>query len=160
MNEESAQKVFAELFPYFEAVEAQSAAILQLLKEKGLATEEELAPYLEQAAKSSSVRWSAVRARMNYLLARPSTYDRKGAAKEHPNKAEEELKLRSGEREEPDQKNDPQEMETAPVADNSRSEKRAAEGIANQEQSTQRKSDETTERKKQGTEETREERSA
>ena len=50
------------LFSAFEDMETQSAGILQFLKAKGLATDEELAPYLQQAADASNVRWLAARA--------------------------------------------------------------------------------------------------
>jgi hypothetical protein len=68
MDEDSTRQSFAELFSYLEAIEAQSAAVLHFLQEKGIASEEELAPHLERAAKASSVRWTAVRARINRLL--------------------------------------------------------------------------------------------
>ena len=58
-----------ELFSAFEDLETQSAGILQFLKEKGLATDEELAPYLKQAGDASEVRWRAARLRMDALLA-------------------------------------------------------------------------------------------
>jgi hypothetical protein len=58
-----------ELFSAFEDVETQSAGILQFLKEKGLATDEELARYLKQAGDASEVRWRAARLRMDALLA-------------------------------------------------------------------------------------------
>jgi hypothetical protein len=67
-NEKIAQEILHELFPAFEALETQSAALLQLLKDKGLANEEELAAHFEQAGKASSVRWLAVRVRIDYLL--------------------------------------------------------------------------------------------
>ena len=67
-NEKIAQEILHELFPAFEALETLSAALLQLLKDKGIANEEELAAHFEQAGKASSVRWLAVRVRIDYLL--------------------------------------------------------------------------------------------
>ena len=52
-----------ELFSALEDLETQSAGILQFLKDKGLATEKDLAPYLEEAANASEVRWRAARLR-------------------------------------------------------------------------------------------------
>jgi hypothetical protein len=49
--------------------EAQSAAILEFVKEKGIAKEDELATYLERANAASSVRWRATRVRLAHLLA-------------------------------------------------------------------------------------------
>jgi hypothetical protein len=69
MNENIAQEILHELFSSLEALETQSTGILQFLKDKGLATEAELAPHFEQAGKASNVRWRAARVRIDYLLA-------------------------------------------------------------------------------------------
>lgn len=62
------QEIADDLFPAFEAAEAQSAAVLQFLKDRGIATDEELSPYLDQAGNASSVRWRAVRVRLEHLV--------------------------------------------------------------------------------------------
>src|SRR5579872_4347583 len=51
-----------------EPIETQSGALMQFLKAKGLATDEELAPFLEQAGNAANVRWRAVRVRTAALI--------------------------------------------------------------------------------------------
>lgn len=69
MDEEIVQQIVDELFSSLEPLDTQSAALLQFLKAKGIAGEEELAPYLEQAGTASSVRWLAARVRIKSLIA-------------------------------------------------------------------------------------------
>jgi hypothetical protein len=68
MDEKIIQDILAEVFSALEPLDAQSAAILQFLKAKGLATDDELAPFLEQARNASNVRWLAARVRIGSLL--------------------------------------------------------------------------------------------
>ncbi len=84
MREETAEQILDELFPFLEDLETQSAAILRFLKDKGIASDEELAPHLEQAGKASSVKWRAARVRMNYLLASIAKPPEKVAERESP----------------------------------------------------------------------------
>jgi hypothetical protein len=68
MNEEIVQQIVDEILSSLEPLETQSAALTQFLKAKGLATEEELAPFLDQAANAANVRWRAVRVRTAALI--------------------------------------------------------------------------------------------
>jgi hypothetical protein len=68
MNENIIQEILHELFSSMEALDTQSTALLEFVKEKGIVSEEELQRHLEQAGNASSVRWRAVRVRIDYLL--------------------------------------------------------------------------------------------
>lgn len=68
MNDEVVKKVMGEFWPHFEVMETQCAAILQFLKDKGIATDEQLAPYLEQAGNTSYVKWLTTRLRVEHIF--------------------------------------------------------------------------------------------
>lgn len=79
------KEVLSELFGLLETSETQTLAVLQFLKDEGIATEEKLEPYLDRAGNASSVRWRAARARMEYLL---TPHGKKGSDTEGEQKDE------------------------------------------------------------------------
>jgi hypothetical protein len=70
-------------------LDTKCAAILQFLKDKGIANEDELAPYFEQAGNASSVRWRVTRVRINHLLSTTKTAENVGGTP--PTKAPEKI---------------------------------------------------------------------
>jgi hypothetical protein len=85
------QEMLHELFASLETLDTQTTALRQFLKDKGIATEQELAPYLEQAGNASGVRWLAMRVRMDHLLSSammPAEQGAKGAKKDSPQSTE------------------------------------------------------------------------
>lgn len=67
MNIKIAEEILDELLSSLEALETQSAAVLQFLKDKR-GNERQLAPYMERASQASNVRWRAARLRMMSML--------------------------------------------------------------------------------------------
>jgi hypothetical protein len=90
MDPKIAEEIIEELASTFQKFETQSAALLEFVKEKGIAKDDELAPYMERAAAASAVRWRATRVRMAHLFASAEkraeeAADRnKGAAQQKP----------------------------------------------------------------------------
>jgi hypothetical protein len=68
MDSKITEEILNDLIPSLETLETKSTAVLEFLKKEGIATDEKFAPYLEQAASASNVRWLAVRVRMERLL--------------------------------------------------------------------------------------------
>src|SRR5712671_3438114 len=62
------KEVLSELFALLEAQETSSAAVLQLLKDQRIVSDEKLSTYLDQAGRASNVKWRAAPMRMEYLL--------------------------------------------------------------------------------------------
>lgn len=78
MPDNPAKEAFTDLLTHLEHLETLTGALLQLLKDNGMASDDKLAPYLEQASKASDVRMRAARARLEHLFtaddkAKPST---------------------------------------------------------------------------------------
>lgn len=69
MDENVIEEMLDELFAVLEGFETQNRAILEFMKDRGITKEEDLVPFLEEAAKTSNVRWRATRIRVNHLLA-------------------------------------------------------------------------------------------
>ena len=53
-NVEPIKEILDELYSLLETLETQNLALLQFLKDQGMATEEKLAPYLDRAGNASS----------------------------------------------------------------------------------------------------------
>jgi hypothetical protein len=68
MNVDLAQELLNELGSSLETLETQQAALLQCLKDNGILTDDQFAPYIAQAGKASSVRWRAARIRLESLF--------------------------------------------------------------------------------------------
>ena len=83
------KEVLSELFALLEAQETNSAALLQLLKDQGIASDEKLSTYLDQAGRASNVKWRAARMRMEYLLTpiQKETADRDKSKQAEPKEA-------------------------------------------------------------------------
>jgi hypothetical protein len=68
MDESTVNEILDELISSLEPLEAQNTAILHFLKAKGIATDEDLAPFVEEATNASNVRWRAFRLRTAALI--------------------------------------------------------------------------------------------
>jgi len=83
MDEQVVHEIVDELFSSMEPLDTQGAALLQLLKDKGIAGEQEVAGYLEQAGKASNVRWLAARVRIKSLISSAMKIETKTGTDKH-----------------------------------------------------------------------------
>jgi len=123
MDDKIAQLILDELFSSLEALETQSGAVLQFLNDKGIADDDELARYLEQAGMASSVKRRAARMRINYLVSAINNPPKK-AVEIEPAKADE-----KSEEQEPEtsaEKGHGKAQEESPDAEKSAADERAA----------------------------------
>ena len=109
MDEQIIQDILTEVFSYFEPLDAQTSALLQFLKAKGLATDEELAPFLEQAGNASNVRWLAARVRIASLLSSALKPTDKPEAKPQQKSSEDKPKEKQEEKPKEQQQEKPKE---------------------------------------------------
>lgn len=77
MAENNVREALEELLDYLEQVETQSGAVLQVLRDMGMISDENFRPYLEKASNATSVKSRAIRARFDFLFtkdeAKPAT---------------------------------------------------------------------------------------
>ena len=90
MDSAITDEILEELSLTLQRVESQSAAILELVKDKGIVKEEELTPYMERASAASSVRWRATRVRLERLLAGLEKSEQQSKEREHEKDEEKE----------------------------------------------------------------------
>lgn len=83
MNVDLAQELLNELGSSLESLEKQHGALLQLLKDKDIVTDDQLAPYLTKAGKASNVRWLAARIRLEHLFSGEKQREEQLAEKQH-----------------------------------------------------------------------------
>jgi hypothetical protein len=99
MDQDSVQEILDELLGSLEPLEAQSSAVVQFLKAKGLANDEEFAPFLEQAANAANVRWRAVRVRTAALIAHAMKPDGESGEEKKIAQVESQAESKTGQKE-------------------------------------------------------------
>jgi hypothetical protein len=89
VDKKIAEEILDELLSSLEALETQTSAMMQFLKDKRMGNEKQLAPYLDRAGKASNVRWRAARLRFSSLLSSAMKSEEESRAKSPEKKAEE-----------------------------------------------------------------------
>ena len=113
MDAHVAQELLNELGSSLENLETQQAALLRFLKDKGIVTDEELAPYLNEAGNASSVRWRAAHVRLEHIFAAAEKKEQQTAKPEAQPAATQPPRKQQRDREEREK---PAEPDTKPAA--------------------------------------------
>ena len=79
MDANALKKALNELYPHLEWQETQIIALLEFLTAKGIITDKEFAPFVEEAGKRSSVKWLAARLRVEHALSESTEEEEKPA---------------------------------------------------------------------------------
>jgi hypothetical protein len=139
MDENVVREMLHELFTSLEALETQSSAIMQFLKDKGITNQEELAPYLERAGNASNVRWLAARVRMDHLLSSAMKIPEKETRKEPPKVTENSQEANAGadRSDAKENKKDPESTEQGPANTKAQEEEGGGTAEKNQNQEAQ-----------------------
>ena len=141
MDDKVAQLILDELFSSLEVLETQTAAVQQFLKEKVGSSDEQLAPYLEQAGKASSIKRRAARVRIDYLISgitnppqkaveRDAAKGEKRSPEPRAEKPKEKAHEKDGEDQRGDQRKKTKGETEAKTEENSKGEERAKERAA------------------------------
>jgi hypothetical protein len=83
MRDDNIKAAFEELLDYVELLDTRTDAILRLLKDKGITTDDKFIPYLDKDD-ASDIRVRAARSRIDYLFtadeaAKPATEVKEGS---------------------------------------------------------------------------------
>jgi len=79
MDADALKKAFNELYPHLEWQQTQITALLEFLTAKGIITDQEFDPFVEEAGKRSSVKWLAARLRVEHALSESKEEEEKPA---------------------------------------------------------------------------------
>jgi hypothetical protein len=123
MDVHLAQELLNELGSSLERLETQQSALLQFLKDKGIVTDEQLAPYLSQAGNASNVRWRAAHVRLEHIF---SAAEQKEQQEEERQAAE--AQTRPGKDDKNKKDKDMEEVRSASKAGNRRAAKEKEQG--------------------------------
>jgi hypothetical protein len=68
MDIDLVKELLNELGTSLESLETQQGALFQFLKDKGIVSDNQMVPYLDQAGNASSIRWRATRLRLERVF--------------------------------------------------------------------------------------------